>query len=83
MSNCAWCGTGEGICDEHSTAMFALSAAIAATGRYRAGDDEHTQALTTGLQVRSVALARQSPQELLQISGRHLIERSPETWKGW
>ena len=44
-NDCAWCGTGNGICDEHMNAMFAESAELAATGRYLAKDSENnTQA---------------------------------------
>jgi len=36
MNDCAWCGTGNGICDMHMNALFAQSAELAATGRYLA-----------------------------------------------
>jgi hypothetical protein len=39
MNDCAWCGTGEGICSEHLQALFAESKALAATGQYLARDD--------------------------------------------
>ena len=34
--DCAWCGNGEGICDEHMAAIFAQSAEIAASGQHLA-----------------------------------------------
>lgn len=40
-NDCAWCGTGNGICDEHMNAMFAESAELAATGKYLAKDSEN------------------------------------------
>ena len=41
--DCAWCGTGEGICDEHMAAMFAQSEEIAASGQHLASTSEETQ----------------------------------------
>jgi hypothetical protein len=40
VNDCAWCGTGEGICEEHMAALFAQSAELAATGLYRASNSE-------------------------------------------
>ena len=42
-TDCAWCGTGEGICDSHMQALFAESAELAATGQYQAHDGENAQ----------------------------------------
>jgi hypothetical protein len=42
-TDCAWCGTGEGICDDHMAALFAQSAELAATGLYRASTTESEQ----------------------------------------
>jgi hypothetical protein len=39
MNDCAWCGTGEGICNEHLQALLTESKALAATGQYLARDD--------------------------------------------
>lgn len=39
--DCAWCGTGEGICQSCMDAMFAQSAAIAASGTHLAGNLEN------------------------------------------
>ena len=38
--DCAWCGTGEGICEEHAALLFAQSAEIAASGVHLAGNRE-------------------------------------------
>jgi hypothetical protein len=43
MNDCAWCGDGEGICQDHLDALFTQSVALAATGEYRAGDDGESQ----------------------------------------
>jgi hypothetical protein len=40
VKDCAWCGNGEGICDECMAEMFAQSTALAATGRYLATKGE-------------------------------------------
>ena len=34
-TDCAWCGTGEGICSDCTAKKFAQSAALAATGEHR------------------------------------------------
>jgi len=47
MNDCAWCGTGEGICDEHLQALFTESKALAATGQYLARDDDEQPAQAT------------------------------------
>ena len=46
MNDCAWCGTGEGICDERMQALFAESKALAATGQYLARDDDQQEQAT-------------------------------------
>lgn len=43
MNDCAWCGTGEGICQSHLDALLAESLALAATGQYRARNDGESQ----------------------------------------
>ncbi len=50
VSDCAWCGDGEGICQTHLDAMLAQSIALAATGQYRARDDGESQAQRLSLQ---------------------------------
>lgn len=40
MNDCAWCGTGEGICSDHLQALLIESKALAATGQYLARDDD-------------------------------------------
>ena len=47
MNDCAWCGTGEGICSDHLQALLAESQALAATGQYLARDDDERQAQAT------------------------------------
>ena len=42
-TDCAWCGTGEGLCDEHLAALLAQSAEIAASGKHLAGNGDQTQ----------------------------------------
>ena len=44
VNDCAWCGDGEGICQAHLDALLAQSVVLAATGEYRARDDEESQA---------------------------------------
>ena len=39
-TDCAWCGTGEGICASHMQALFAESEVLAANGQYLAEDTE-------------------------------------------
>jgi len=39
-TDCAWCGTGEGICDDCMATMFAKSSELAATGLYLSPTDE-------------------------------------------
>ena len=39
VNDCAWCGTGEGICQAHLDALLAQSLILATTGQYRARDD--------------------------------------------
>jgi len=36
MNDCIWCGTGNGICDDHMNQLFAQSAQIAAEGNHLA-----------------------------------------------
>jgi len=46
-TDCAWCGTGEGICAECLQAIFAESDVLAATGLFLAPDsEENTQPQT-------------------------------------
>lgn len=43
-TDCAWCGTGEGICADCTTKLFTKSRELAATGLYLSPTDTDEQA---------------------------------------
>lgn len=45
--DCAWCGTGESICQGHLDAILAQSLVLAATGKYWARDDGNREAVSS------------------------------------
>lgn len=51
MNDCAWCGTGNGICDDCMSNMFAQSSQIAATGTHLASTLYETQDNSQGEQI--------------------------------